>query len=215
MGFCKEGNGLILCSAQRLEDCELHRWEDTWWESTKCRLYYQISEIYTGIEFVHGNWKPVYNGERKDKREQWEVNRAASGNPLTWKIPNFTNAFTVMMDREGALVGSKHGLRNSCVSDIVSGDSLPNLFTITGSMGTAKKWMDVLRLVWENTWKHRGRLLLHLSFLLHFWVLKSSKISSKDLQIVTFLSPFNKTTVPCFFHFPRNNIGVQPIWMHE
>lgn len=110
---------------------------------------------------------PVYNGERKDKREQREVVQAASGNPLSWKIPNFTNAFTVMMDREGALVGSQHGMRNSCVSDIASGDSLPNLFTITGSVGTAKKWMDILPLVWGNTWKYRGRLLYHLSFLSH------------------------------------------------
>lgn len=40
----------------RLEDCELHSWEGTWWESTKCRLYYQISEICTRIEFARGNW---------------------------------------------------------------------------------------------------------------------------------------------------------------
>lgn len=77
-------------------------------------------------------------GEQGQACEQREVDRAASGNSLTWKIPNFTNVFTVMMDREGAPVGSKHGMRNSCMSDVASGDSLPNLFTITESVGTAK-----------------------------------------------------------------------------
>lgn len=96
-----------------------------------------------------------------EKWNEW----ALSGNPLTWKIPNFTNMFTVMMDREGALVGSKHGMRNSCVSDIASGDSLPSPFTITGSVRTADKWMYILRLVWGNTWKYQGSLLYHMSFL--------------------------------------------------